>query len=401
MIFANSITYPISLLVEASEEVRKGNLKVKVNSKISDDNEIYLLVNSFNKMVKQLFDQRNDLVTANEQIDKRRRFIESVLTGVTSAVIGVSADDKIHLPNKAALELFGADASKLIGIKIDKVIPELKNYIKKIKYEKKDIITNQIEIFKKGKKRVLIFRIAKEMDKGIFTGYVITFEDITELIEIERAAAWSDIARRIAHEIKNPLTPIQLAADRIKRKYQNEIKNEKNIFISCIDTIIRQVGTIHRMINEFSSFARMPTARPEMVNINKLITGTRTIIALAHKEIKINYNIAKNTNVLAFVDGNLLNQALTNIIQNSINAIYAKKDKFQSSFNGLIEINLSIKDSNCIISVSDNGIGLPSKNKDDLMEPYVTSRVHTSHTSARFCQRRCPKLVTCDSTTPG
>ncbi len=374
MAFANSITNPISSLVRASEEVRSGNLKIRIDNNEDDQDEIYQLIRSFNKMVQQLFDQRKELVTANEQIDSRRRFTESVLTGVTSGVIGVTADTTIFLPNKAALELLETDARNLIGIKVGKVIPEMNKLLFQISNNNKKIITDQINIFKGGKKKTLLVRVTKEINKGALSGFVITFENITELIKIERAAAWSDIARRIAHEIKNPLTPIQLSADRIKRKYQNEIVSDKNIFISCIDTIIRQVGTIHRMVNEFSSFAQMPTPRPSLVNLNDLLIGTQSMTSLAHKNISVISNLDELKKIEAYVDGNLINQAITNLIQNSINAIEKKIEVTDKFFSAQLEIRLSIVKNNCKISIIDNGIGLPNDNVEHLFEPYVTSR---------------------------
>ena len=255
--FANSLTGPISSLISASESVSSGNLKVRIYIIIKKD-EISSLIDSFNRMVKQLYDQRKDLITANEQIDTRRRFTESVLTGVKSGVLGIDSKNKIFLVNKSALELLEYDASKLIGKNIFGIFPALKKIIEDAKGVYISTKEKQLDYTFKGKTKKFIVRISFENYKTLNSGYVVTIENITELIKVQRAAAWADIAKRIAHEIKNPLTPIQLSADRLKFKYLNKITDEKNIFINCIDTIIRQVSSIHRMVNEFSTFAQMP-----------------------------------------------------------------------------------------------------------------------------------------------
>ena len=241
-----------------------------------------------------------------------RRFTESVLTGVKSGVLGVDAKNKIFLVNKSSLELLEYDASKLIGKSIFDLFPNLKKTIKSFTELNLPVSEEQIDYFYKGKKKFVI-RISFENYKSLNSGYVVTIENITELIKVQRAAAWSDIAKRIAHEIKNPLTPIQLSADRLKHKYLNKITNEKNIFINCIDTIIRQVSTIHRMVNEFSTFAQMPRPIFENVNINEIIIGSISMIKLANSDISIKSNLDKIEKINFKADPNLINQALNNL----------------------------------------------------------------------------------------
>ena len=368
--FANSITHPIALLVEASERVSKGNLKFKIPSNSNKNNEIYKLIISFNKMIKQLYDQRKDLVTANQQIDDRRRFTESIITGVKSGVLGVSSDDKIFLVNKSALDLLEIDASKLIGEKVFDIFPQLKVFIDDIKRSEKKYKEKQLDYLLKGKKNTFIIGVSFENYINLNSGYVITIENITELIKIQRTAAWSDIAKKIAHEIKNPLTPIQLSADRLKIKYLKSIKGDKEIFINCIDTIIRQVTTIHRMVNSFSTFAQMPRPIFEVININKIIKGSISMTKLANKNITITSNLSDIKTISLKADPNLINQALNNLIKNSINAINEKKiDK--STLKGKIHIELLTKDNFCLLLVKDNGIGLPD-DKEHLTEPYIS-----------------------------
>ena len=370
--FANSITRPISLLVEASEKVSKGNLKFKITEKSINNNEIYKLIISFNKMIKQLYDQRKDLVTANQQIDDRRRFTESIITGVKSGVLGVSSDDKIFLVNKSALELLEIDASKLIGVKVFKIFPQLKIFIDDIKRSDKKYKEKQLDYILKGKKYTFIIGVSFENYINLNSGYVITIENITELIKIQRAAAWSDIAKKIAHEIKNPLTPIQLSADRLKLKYFKSIKEDKEIFIDCIDTIIRQVSSIHRMVNDFSTFAQMPRPIFEKINMNKIIKGCVSMAKLSNKNIIITSNLSKIKTLELKADPNLVNQAFNNLVKNSINAISENNTSINNKkLKGKIHIELFSDNYFCKLLVKDNGIGFPDE-KDHLTEPYIS-----------------------------
>ena len=366
--FANSLIDPISSLISASESVSSGNLKVRIPNDKKKTDEVSLLIGSFNRMVKQLYDQRKDLVTANEQIDTRRRFTESVLTGVKSGVLGIDTNDKIFLVNKSALELLENDASKLIGIKIFEIFPALASAIKDIKNLKLLFKEEQIDYTIKGKKKKFLVRVSFENYKSLNSGYVVTIENITELIKIQRAAAWSDIAKKIAHEIKNPLTPIQLSADRLKYKYLNKISDEKNVFINCIDTIIRQVSTIHRMVNEFSTFAQMPRPIFEKTNINEIVNGSISMTKLANPKLSINSNLENLRPINLKIDANLINQALNNLFKNSINAIGEKKDE---NNQGKIYIELNRISNLCYLDFSDNGNGFPS-DKEHLLEPYIS-----------------------------
>ncbi len=368
--FANSITFPIAQLIEASDRVSKGNLKFKIKPKINKNNEIFKLISSFNKMIKQLFDQREDLVTANQQIDDRRRFTESILTGVKSGVLGVTSEDKIFLANKSALELLNIDASKLIGKTIYDTFPQMKGFIKEISLAEIQYKEKQIDYFIKGKKNTFIIGVSFENYRNLESGYVITIENITEMIKIQRAAAWSDIAKRIAHEIKNPLTPIQLSADRLKHKYLSNIRNDKETFINCIDTIIRQVSSIHRMVNDFSTFTKMPRPIYENIYINKLILSSISMLKLANKKISIKSKIDKKDNITLNADPNLINQAFNNLAQNAINSI-KEKITLVEGHKGEIVISLETKKEFCKLIMVDNGIGLPI-NKEFLTEPYIS-----------------------------
>ena len=368
--FANSITYPIAQLIEASDRISKGNLNFDIKPQINKKNEIYKLIASFNKMIKQLYDQREDLVTANQQIDERRRFTESVLTGVKSGVLGVTGEDKIFLANKSALELLSIDASKLIGKRIYDTFPQIKGFIEEDGLTDTQYKEKQIDYFIKGKKNTFIIGVSFENYRNFDSSYVITIENITEMIKIQRAAAWSDIAKRIAHEIKNPLTPIQLSADRLKYKYLSSINKDKETFINCIDTIIRQVSSIHRMVNDFSTFTKMPRPIFENIYINKLILSSISMLKLANKKVLINSRIDKKKNILLKADPNLINQAFNNLAQNALNAIN-EKNILINNYRGEITIGLESENNFCRLTITDNGIGLP-KNKEFLTEPYIS-----------------------------
>ncbi len=366
--FANSLIDPISSLISASESVSAGNLKVRIYNNKKKSDEISSLIDSFNRMVKQLFDQRKDLVTANEQIDTRRRFTESVLTGVRSGVLGVDAEDKIFLVNKSALELLESDAGKLIDLSVFNVFPTLTKAVKSARNSELSFREELLDYKIKGIKKKFVVRISFENYKSLNSGYVVTIENITELIKVQRAAAWSDIAKKIAHEIKNPLTPIQLSADRLKHKYLNKISEDKNIFINCIDTIIRQVSTIHRMVNEFSTFAQMPRPILQNVDIKEIILGSIGMTKLANQKLDISSNLDKINKINLKADPNLINQALNNLFKNSINAMNEEKKEFKT---GKIHINLYEKSNFCHLDFIDNGPGFPAE-KEYLLEPYIS-----------------------------
>ena len=366
--FANSLIDPISSLISASESVSAGNLKVRIYNNKKKSDEISSLIDSFNRMVKQLFDQRKDLVTANEQIDTRRRFTESVLTGVRSGVLGVDAEDKIFLVNKSALELLESDAGKLIDLSVFNVFPTLTKAVKSARNSELSFREELLDYKIKGVKKKFVVRISFENYKSLNSGYVVTIENITELIKVQRAAAWSDIAKKIAHEIKNPLTPIQLSADRLKHKYLNKISEDKNIFINCIDTIIRQVSTIHRMVNEFSTFAQMPRPILQNVDIKEIILGSIGMTKLANQKLDISSNLDKINKINLKADPNLINQALNNLFKNSINAMNEEKKEFKT---GKIHINLYEQSNFCHLDFIDNGPGFPAE-KEYLLEPYIS-----------------------------
>ena len=371
--FANGIVTPITNLANAAERVSDGDLDVRVPN-LNKKDEISDLSDIFNKMTEQLGNQREALLNANTQLESRRIFTETVLSGVTAGVIGIDKNEKIFIPNKSAIELLNLNIDNVVGMSFIDAIPEMSELFKKAKQNSDTITKGDIVISRNNKKIILMTQVSVEKNKNKIFGYVVTFDDMTELLQAQRIAAWSDVARRIAHEIKNPLTPIQLAADRLKKKYSKHINYEPNIFFSCINTIIRQVDDMRNMVNEFSSFARMPSPVLKRTNLNELVTGLGSLSIVSRDDIKVSINVPQKS-LYAQVDSNQIRQALLNLISNSINSIDEKSEnKSYSNKEKKLIINLSKKKNAYHISVSDNGEGLPNKSVENLTEPYVTNR---------------------------
>ncbi len=279
---ANRLVHPISNLIEAAERVSEGDLTAQV--KVSrDDDEIGTLGHAFNRMTQQLGAQRGDLIAANRLNEERRRFTETVLSGVSAGVIGLDRDGKITIVNRAAARLLNATPEELEGRHYSESVPELGALIRRALSEPVARAGGEVAIKRAGTPRALSVQVSSEW--GNPHGFVVTFDDITDLVGAQRTAAWADVARRIAHEIKNPLTPIQLSAERLKRKYMDEISTDPDIFRQCIDTIVRQVGDIGRMVDEFSSFARMPTPVMKRENAAELLQQAVFLQRVAHPEI--------------------------------------------------------------------------------------------------------------------
>ena len=253
--FANRLVAPIRRLIDAAKEVSRGNLAVTVQPRNSDG-DVGALGSTFNTMTAQLRSQREELVAASNQIDTRRRFTEAVLAGISAGVVGIDAEGHVTIANRTALNLLGIPAA--IGTPIAELMPQLEHVVSAALRDSRPEHRDQITIARDGRERTINVRVTTERGAGQSHGYVITLDDISDLVAAQRSTAWADVARRIAHEIKNPLTPIQLSAERLKRKFGRSIEVDRDVFDQCTDTIIRQVGDIGRMVDEFSSFARMP-----------------------------------------------------------------------------------------------------------------------------------------------
>jgi two-component system nitrogen regulation sensor histidine kinase NtrY len=370
---ANRLVKPIADLVEAAEKVRLGDLSVHVPVALAYD-ELGTLARAFNRMTQQLKNQRDELVLTNAQLDDRRRFTEAVLSGVTAGVLGLKTDGRINLPNRSAAILLEIPESELMGKKLVDVMPEVEPLLQRVERNEVTLAQDQVSI-RRGERTInFLVRITAEIFDGHTDGYVVTFDDITEQVAAQRTAAWADVARRIAHEIKNPLTPIQLAAERLKRKYGKEINGDPAVFNQCTDTIIRQVGDLRRIVDEFSSFARMPTPIFSQQDLTDVVRHAVFMQEVAHPAIRFELK-TPDTPCLLVCDAQLLTQALTNLLKNATESINARlEDKKSSKGEGHITAEVITDAHETEIRIIDNGRGLPEEIKHRLTEPYVTTR---------------------------
>ena len=367
---ATRLARPVSELIEAAERVSAGDLGARVVE--GDDDELGTLSSAFNRMTRQLGAQRDDLVQAHREEDARRRFTEAVLGGVSAGVIGLDASGRIDLPNRSATRLLEMSLSDLKGAQFQAALPEMSHLLVATRRYPTRRAEAQVELARGDRKITLLTRITAEMSNGKISGFVVTFDDLSALQSAQRKAAWADVARRIAHEIKNPLTPIQLSAERLKRKYLDRVGEDPEIFESLTDTIIRQVEDIGRMVDEFSAFARMPTAVFEKTNVASLLREQISLQENAHSAISFQLDIP-DTAWPVNCDARQIRQAVTNLLQNSVDSIQMRIDEIGGE-TGLIQTQLSFDRHQVLIAVIDNGRGLLGMDRDRLTEPYVTTR---------------------------
>lgn len=369
---ANRIVTPIRRLMYAAQEVSDGNLDVKVDSSQSEG-DLQFLNETFNVMLADLKTQQSDLVDAKELMDQRARFIEAVLSGVSAAVVGLDQNGKITIANKYALPILGFDEAE--GLKNDpklaERVPELGEVFKAAIASGKPQYHEQITLIKEGRERTLNAQVTVEKEDTRTHSFVMTLDDITDLVSAQRNTAWADVARRIAHEIKNPLTPIQLSAERIKRRYGKHITEDREVFDNCTDTIIRQVGDIGKMVDEFSAFARMPVPEMSKANIKQTVRETVFLQKVGFPDIEFVLETEKGPLEMVY-DNRMLSQGLINVIKNAAEAIEAFPS--DEDYKGKIVIRVEHQGHNAIIEVIDNGKGLPETNRQRLLEPYMTTR---------------------------
>jgi two-component system, NtrC family, nitrogen regulation sensor histidine kinase NtrY len=368
--FANWLVAPIRRLMSAASIVSTGDLHVQVPVHRSEG-DLAQLGETFNKMTQELRTQRDELVSASDLIDSRRRFIEAVLSSASAGIIGVDASTSVGILNRSAEKLIGHAESETLGHPLSDVLPELDEMMKTAREGTQRLVQGQITINREGRERNLSVRVSAEQTSQSRDSYIITLDDITELVSAQRTSAWADVARRIAHEIKNPLTPIQLSAERIRRKFGKVITEDKAVFEQCTDTIVRQVDDIRRMVDEFSRFARMPKPVIEGEDVADTIRQAVFLMRVGHPEIDIAAEI-KEEPMRAQFDRRLISQALTNIIKNATEAIEAvPADELGK---GRIDVIAARENDDIVIDVIDNGIGLPKVSRARLLEPYVTTR---------------------------
>ena len=372
--FANRLVTPIQRLISATDQVAIGNLQVQVPVKRSEG-DLAHLGETFNKMTSELRLQQNRLVAASRLNDQRRIFTEAVLSGVPAAVIGITQAGRISVVNASALRLVEGDvedADKIIGMTIDSLLPELVTIIEDARRDQQRRHQSQITLLRNGRERSFNVRVTSEKSSDPAGSFVITLDDITDLVTAQRTAAWADVARRIAHEIKNPLTPIQLSAERLQRKYGRLITQDREIFDQCTDTIVRQVEDIKRMVDEFSSFARMPKASPVMDDLSSCLRQVMFLMRIGNPKITFTDHLPPQA-IRAVFDRRLMSQALTNVLKNATEGILALPDDERPEPK--IDVNIHVTQSDLIsIDIIDNGKGFPLENRQRLLEPYMTTR---------------------------
>ena len=368
---SNRLISPIAELIHASQEVGRGNLNYQIKNKTLLQNkisELKKLGNAFNKMVLDIKNNRSELIEANDQLDQRRQFSEAVLSGVYSGVIGLDKSFRINLPNKTAEKLLEINISKHYNKKFEKLFPEFQILIDEIKYKNNNFVEKKIEFLKNNKKYILISRIVKQINENQIIGYVLTFEDITDLIQAQKLVAWSDVARKIAHEIKNPLTPIRLGAERIAN---STLIQSDNKLLNTSEMILKNVDDIRHLIDEFSSFSRLPSPILENINYNKFIDDTYNFFKTSYPDIKFEKtsfsNIDKKLKIYA--DEKQLRQVIGNVIKNS-------SENFQENniLSKIITFSSIITQNYILLSIEDNGVGIKEANKIKILEPYFTTK---------------------------
>lgn len=371
---ANSIVGPISRLVVAARRVRTGDLAARVPARPGGD-EIEALSRAFNGMTARLETQRGDLVRARLDAEDRSHFIETVLSGVSSGVLGLDADGRITLANRAACDLLEQSAGELTGLAVETLIPGLGALLDRVRRNPWHPVGEQLEIEKAGDVLHLNVRITRGQSGS---GFIVTIDDTTRLVSAQRHAAWKDVARRIAHEIKNPLTPIQLATERLSRRYGPSIDADRETFDRCTRTILRQVSDIRRMVDEFSAFARMPAPDFAPASVHEILRDAVFAQRLAFPDIAFGLDLPDEP-ILAECDARILGQVFANLLKNSAEAI-EQMNNSETLRRGHIEVEAReiAGRGEFVVTITDNGPGFPAQDRRRLFEPYVSTRVRGS-----------------------
>ena len=370
--FAERLSKPIGRLAAAAKRVGAGELTTQVIEDEGDD-EIAQLGRYFNQMTKQLKHQRDTLVDNTQQIEERRRLFDSVLSSVTSGVIVLNPDGEVSFTNNSANVLLNYTKKIIIPNQLSDIFPELNDLFQNLKKSGSDNLQSEVKLVRSGRIENFLVRMAPMNEDGNLKGYVVAFDDITSLVSAQRSAAWGDVARRIAHEIKNPLTPIQLSAERIRKKFSPLLTENSDGLRDMVDVITRQTDDIRRIVDEFSKFARMPELRRKNENLSALVESTVSLQQAGQPNVLINLSMPKLP-VFTSIDATLINQALTNILKNAGESIGTRlQTASASNHNGVIEVLLKDKSDVIMLNISDNGVGLP-QDRSRLFEPYVTTR---------------------------
>ncbi|CTQ50687.1 sensor histidine kinase NtrY-like [Jannaschia donghaensis] len=371
--FAERLSRPVGRLAGAAQRVGQGDLDVRVTEEAGTD-EIAMLGRMFNQMTRQLKGQRDALVETNTQTERRRRLFDSVLSSVTAGVIGLDAFGKIDFMNRSAHRLLGIEGERY-GEDLDRIVPEYGDLFARLRSAPTETVQEEIRIARGGRLENLLVRIAtRPGSDGMAEGYVVAFDDVTELVSAQRMAAWGDVARRIAHEIKNPLTPIQLSAERLKRRFSKELSEDSAAKLGELtDVIVRQTNDLRRIVDEFSKFARMPEPERRRGDIAALLRETVILQRAALDPVPIEQDIPA-TPVMAEFDATMMGQAFTNLVKNAGEAIETRVERSGDDFQKSVTVHLDDTDPTHLeIRISDTGVGLP-EDRARLFEPYVTTR---------------------------
>ncbi|WP_297322995.1 PAS domain-containing sensor histidine kinase [uncultured Bartonella sp.] len=367
---ADRLVRPIRLLIGAADDVASGNLDVVVPVR-AKDGDVGQLGRTFNYMVSELKSQRNELIAARDQIDERRRFSEAVLAGVNAGVAGIDENGDITIINRSAETMFGLDPQDVIGKSLMSLNADIGQVFEVARSSGRKNHREQVTLSQDGRNRVYNVQVTMEEGDESEQSWVLTIDDITDLVEAQRSSAWADVARRIAHEIKNPLTPIQLSAERIRRRYGKVIVDDREVFDQCVDTIIRQVGDIGRMVDEFSSFARMPKPDMRLLDMREPLREAFFLVEVSRHDIKFERNFG-NEPLIGEFDSRLIGQAFGNVIKNASEAIDAVT--VEKKIDGHILVCAYRRNDKLIVDFIDNGKGLPKEQRQKLLEPYMTTR---------------------------
>ncbi|MEO1723598.1 MAG: PAS domain-containing sensor histidine kinase [Pseudomonadota bacterium] len=378
LLFAERLAKPVGRLAGAAERIGSGDLDIRVKEERGGD-EISILSRSFNRMAAQLKGQRDALIHANQETERRRRLTEAVLSGVTAGVMGLDGEHRITLLNEAATGLLDIDAADAHGRMMDEVAPAFEPLLEASNHAPSGVGAGEVRLAVGGQPREFLCRVALKNPYAPEEGHVVTFDDITALASAQRMAAWGDVARRVAHEIKNPLTPIQLSADRMRRKFAGRLGEDGAQLERMLDVITRQAGEIRRMVDAFSRFARMPEPVMAREDLGELVREAVLLQEGARGEgeeaVHIVYETVLPEHPVPLAgDRGLLGQCLTNLLQNAADAIEARSDKGALEGPGRIRVRLAEKGRGWRLDIADNGIGLPEEGRDRLTDPYVTTR---------------------------
>lgn len=371
---ADRIVSPLGSMVNAAEKVRAGDLSARIDATGVWD-EIGDLASAFNRMTRQLYTQREDLVREHDVSEERREFSEAVLSGVSAGVIGLSPEGKITVINQSAERLLGLRSGTVVAQPLSNVLngfmPAFRRAVENLDHSSED----QVNLETPNGTRNLDLRISPYQGELAGTGWVLTFDDMTRLVAAQRHSAWREVARRIAHEIKNPLTPIQLSAERLERKYKKEIQTDPDIFSQCTQTILRQVSNLGRMVDEFSAFARMPAPILELINLEGLVKDTLFAQRVVFPDVEFEYINTSDVELDVLCDERLISQALTNIYKNAAESISRHLDEQgHDRLDGKIRTEIQMVNGMVNLEIIDNGQGWPLEDKDRLLEPYMTTR---------------------------